>query len=131
MDPALLANLPIQLIPLAIFAYVFNLAYIRWMAERREIIEALAADREEIIASLAADRKELFISFAAERKEWLATQAATIERQFTLQERLSTALESLRSESHAFRNRVQEVLGRYEIIATPKKRIEKADQDGQ
>lgn len=134
MDPALFQNLPAQLIPLAIFAYVFNLSYIRWMAERREIIEALAADREEIIASLAADRRELVGSFVAERKEWQTSQAATIERQFNLQDRIATALSELKSESHAFRNKVQEVLTRYELIATPKssRRIDhKAETDEQ
>lgn len=120
MDPALLANLPAQLIPLAIFAYVFNLSYIKWMAERREIIEALAADREEIIASLAADRRELVVTFAAERGQWQASQAATIDRQFALQEKVATALESWRNESHAFRNKVQELMARYELVGTPK-----------
>lgn len=121
MDIAqLLGALPAQLIPLAIFAYVFNLSHIKWMAERREIIEALAADREEIIASLATDRKELIAAQNAERKEWQETQRATIERQFTLGERIATALEAARAESHAFRNKVQEVLMRYEMGATPK-----------
>lgn len=101
----ILPNLPAVLIPIVLVVYYTNQNNAKWMQERKEIIEALAA----------------------ERKQWDEWQRATIERffaqqeaRFAVQERIAVALEGLKTELHNTRNRIQELLNRYESTGSPK-----------
>lgn len=93
-------NLPVVLIPIALVVYYSNQNNIRWMAERKEIIDALLAEQEE-------------------RQAWERT---TIDRQFqqqearfAVQERVALALENLKTELHALRGTIQTLMNKYEI----------------
>ena len=105
----ILSSLPAVLIPIALVVYYTNQNNIKWMQERKEIIEALAAERDE----------------------WNDWQRATTERFFAQQEarfvawervaiRLEAMTETIRTEHHATRSRIQELMSRYESIAIPK-----------
>lgn len=87
-----LGGLPAALIPVVLVIYYSNQNTLKWMAERKEIAEAVLA----------------------ERKEWLAERRDILERQFNLGERLATEMAATRSENHAMRGKLTEFMVRLE-----------------
>lgn len=102
----ILSNLPVVLIPIALVVYYTNQNNIKWMAERKELIEALMLERKQLIDWQSATIAQLF---------------QQQERRHEIQERMSLAIEAVKTELHHLRGKIQEVMGRYELIATPKR----------
>lgn len=88
----ILGGLPTTLVLPALLLWLWNQATLKWMAERKELAEAIAA----------------------ERKEWLQERRDMLERQFTLDERLVTELAQTRGENHAMRGELTKFILRLE-----------------
>jgi hypothetical protein len=66
----------------------------------------------------AQEKTDIALAILTERKDWAQERRETIDRQFALQDRLSTELSGIKAENQGLRTTVQELINRVELLVS-------------